>query len=170
MSKHFFTIDPTGKNNHPVHSVPGAMLEHVFANDIQEIPSDAFGAKFFKNQVKIQPEYLIFNEVQLLISEKRDITIQNVGKKQEFIIDDVFSSTPELMIFYRTDSNGKNILLPGESLTITVLFVPETINLIQGCIYISFNSRYIFMAPVTAFVVENKFGLKPIYYNDVNLN
>ena len=76
MSKHFFTIDPTGKNSHPVQSAPGALLEHIFPTDIsQPMPSDAYGAKFFKNQVKIQPDYLIFNEIQLLVTEKRDITI-----------------------------------------------------------------------------------------------
>jgi hypothetical protein len=59
------------------------------------------------------------------------------------------------MVFYKTDREGKVILMPGESLVVTVLFAPETLDLMQGCIYISFNGRYIFMAPVTAFVIEN---------------
>ena len=124
--------------------------------------------------MSFSPDYLVFNSLQLLVSEKRDIVIKNTGKEQRLTVDDIYSSTPELIVFAPQDSQRSGgdssiTLQPGESITVTILIVPETVHLIQGCIFIGLNKRYVFMLPVTAFVIENQFGLKPLYYSDVSL-
>ena len=58
---------------------------------------------------------------------------------------------------------------PGESLEVTIVVIPETLELIQAVIYVAFGSDYIFMLPVSLYVTENLFGLRPIYYSNVNL-
>ena len=58
---------------------------------------------------------------------------------------------------------------PGDSLTVTVVMIPETLDLIEAAVYVAFNPKYVFMLPVSIYVTENMFGLKPLYYSNVNV-
>ena len=60
-------------------------------------------------------------------------------------------------------------LRPGESLKLSVVIIPETLELIEAAIYVAFNPRRVFMLPVSVYVVPNSFGLKPLYYVDVTI-
>ena len=83
----------------------------------------------------------------------------------------MFSSSPEIVIL---DDDGFPIqfpimMKPGDVLKVTVVMIPETLDLIEAAVYVAFNPRYVFMFPVSIYVTENMFGLKPLYYSNVNV-
>ena len=47
--------------------------------------------------------------------------------------------------------------------------IPETLDLIEAAVYVAFNPKYVFMLPVSIYVTQNMFGLKPLYYSNVNV-
>ena len=59
-------------------------------------------------------------------------------------------------------------LKPAESLKVTVILIPETLELIEAAIIVVFNPKYIYMLPVSVYVTNNMFGLRPLYYSNVN--
>ena len=50
------------------------------------------------------------------------------------------------------------------------MIIPETLELIEVAIYLAFSPGYIFMLPVSIYVTDNMYGLRPIYYANVNIN
>ena len=111
------------------------------------------------------------NEMQQLMVHRETITIQNTANKANFTVVDIFTSSPEIVIL-SDDGSPMQFpirLKPSENLRVTVMIIPETLELIDAAIYFVFNPRYIYMMPVSVFVVENMFGLRPIYYTNVNI-
>jgi hypothetical protein len=49
-----------------------------------------------------------------------------------------------------------------------MMFAPETFGDINSIIYIGLNRKFVYMVPFKAFVHPNKFGLQPLYFNNVN--
>lgn len=166
LSKHFFTEDPAG--THLV-SKPSGMLQGVTARSLSGMKTNSAHYKFFRYHMKISPTVVSKNSLSVLVPEKEDITIENTSRDNNLIIDAIFTSTPEFVIFLPPGIKMPHTLKPGQSLTFTLLIVPETFNLMQGAIYISFNKKQVYMMPVTAYVVANGFGLEPMYFNDINV-
>lgn len=81
------------------------------------------------------------------------------------------ASSPEILILTEDGNlfNNQVRLKPGESLRLQVVIIPETLELIEAAIFVAFNPRRVFMLPVSVYVVQNQFGLKPMYYSNVNL-
>ena len=61
-------------------------------------------------------------------------------------------------------------LKPQESLKVTVVVIPETVELLEAAIFVVLNPKYVFMLPVSIYVTGNMFGLVPRYYTNVNTN
>ena len=81
---------------------------------------------------------------------------------------DVFTSSPEVLIFVEDGATLPQRLKAGESLKIRVVLIPETLELVEAAIYVVLNPKYVFMLPVSVYVQPNMFGLKPHYYSNVN--
>lgn len=97
--------------------------------------------------------------------------IVNTANKANFTIYDIFTSSPEVVVL---GEDGTSLqfpvrLKPSESLKVTVVIIPETLELIEAAIFVVFNPRYVFMLPVSIYVTPNMFGLTPVYYADVNI-
>ena len=103
--------------------------------------------------------------------QRETLTITNTANKANFTIYDIFSSSPEILILSVDEYNPLNLpvcLKPGESIQVSVVIIPETLELIEAAVFVAFNRRRVFMLPVSCYVTENVLGLKPIYYANVN--
>ena len=170
FGKYFFTIDPIESAGHPTTMMDG-ILFGIQATDIKSLKPKQDGQQFFENQVSIEPNVIMVNEMQQLMVHRETITIQNTANKANFTVVDIFTSSPEIVIL-SDDGSPMQFpirLKPSENLRVTVMIIPETLELIDAAIYFVFNPRYIYMMPVSVFVVENMFGLRPIYYTNVNI-
>jgi len=102
---------------------------------------------------------------------KETFEIKNTASKANFTIYDVFASSPEILILDEAGSlfGATPIRLkPGEAIKLTVVIIPETLELLEAAIFVAFNPRRVFMLPVSVYVTPNVLGLKPIYYANVN--
>ena len=58
---------------------------------------------------------------------------------------------------------------PRDSVKITAMVVPETIGKIDAIIKIGLNKKVVYMIPIKANVIANRFSLEPLYFTYVNL-
>ena len=102
---------------------------------------------------------------------REQFEIKNKAKIGDIQIFDIFSSSPEIFVLEQSGEQFQFpiILRPGESVKVTIVIIPETLELIQAAIHVAFGSDYIFMLPVSLYVTDNLFGLRPIYYSNVNV-
>ena len=62
---------------------------------------------------------------------KREMKITNRDSAKSMIINDIFVSTPEVVVFPTDDQTKYPIQLqPGQSHTVQILLIPETLGLI----------------------------------------
>ena len=102
---------------------------------------------------------------------KREMKITNRDSAKNMTINDIFASTPEVFVFHADDQSKYPIeLQPGQSHTVQIYLIPETLGLIQGCVYLLMDEEFVFMAPISVFVIKNAYGLEPFYYTGVTVN
>ena len=102
--------------------------------------------------------------------EKQTFEISNTSREASISILDVFTSSPEVLIFMENNATLPHRLKPGDTLKVTVLIIPETLELLECAIFVVTNPKYVFMLPVSIYVTNNMFGIKPHYYSSVNIN
>ena len=128
------------------------------------------GQKFFENQLEITPNKIVIPQMQQLMIHREQFSVKNTAKKEAFTIFDIFSSSPEILVL---SEDGGPIQFPvrlkaGEALNVQVVMIPETLELIEAAVIVTFNPKYVFMLPVSIYVTNNMYGLRPLYYSSVN--
>lgn len=108
--------------------------------------------------------------MQQLMVEKRTFEVKNTSRNATISVHDVFSSSPEVLIFAEDGHTLPHRLKPQEVLKLTVLVIPETLELLEAAVFVILNPKYVFMLPVSIYVTPNMFELAPRYYTNVNTN
>jgi hypothetical protein len=88
----FFTAEQVS-SGHPVHR-PSGILQGVSPVPLNRI-SSAMDFGDVIEDLKIEPNSVTFNAMELLIPQKQSLRIQNKGNRT-IILDDVVSSSPEI--------------------------------------------------------------------------
>jgi hypothetical protein len=58
---------------------------------------------------------------------------------------------------------------PRDSIKITTMITPETLGNLDAVVYIGLNKKVVYMIPIKANIVANRFDLEPLYFTYVNL-
>ena len=101
--------------------------------------------------------------------EQIKFSIENIDTEADLIINDMLTSSPELLVYPPKGLQFPITMTAGAKLTFTCLIAPETWGLIQGSVTVAFESEFMFMIPVTAFAISNEYEIEPVYYSNVNV-
>lgn len=166
LHKISFTYDPDG--THRV-SKTDALMEGIKPKEISDLSSTEYGYKMFvKSFISIQPNMVVFNFAEMLLTKSETIKLQNKSKSMILEIDEILTSSPEIhVILPGKDLKWPMLIKPGEEIEFIVLIVPEIKGLLNEAIYIPINKKYLYFLPVTLFVAPNPLGLSPVLYTDV---
>ena len=166
LHKISFTYDPEG--THRV-SKTDALMEGITPKEIADLSSTEYGYKMFvKSFISIQPNMVVFNFAEMLLTKSETIKLQNKSKSMILEIDEIMTSSPEIhVILPGKDLKWPMLIKPGEEIEFIVLIVPEIKGLLNEAIYIPINKKYLYFLPVTLFVAPNPLGLSPVLYTDV---
>lgn len=95
--------------------------------------------------------------------------IVNKNTKASIKILDIFTSSPELEVYYESTVTFPYVLKGGDNLTLQLVLTPETYGQFEAVVFILFEN-YVFIEPVSGFVNENVYKLEPTYVTDVLIN
>ena len=144
-------------------------MEGITPKEIADLSSTEYGYKMFvKSFISIQPNMVVFNFAEMLLTKSETIKLQNKSKSMILEIDEIMTSSPEIhVILPGKDLKWPMLIKPGEEIEFIVLIVPEIKGLLNEAIYIPINKKYLYFLPVTLFVAPNPLGLSPVLYTDV---
>lgn len=101
--------------------------------------------------------------------EQKFFIINEPDSNEDLVITDILSSTPEFMIKLDYNLEFPATLEPGTYIEITVIYIPETLGINEGCLFIILNSSHSYIMPFSSIVDKNAYDLEPMFYTDVNV-
>jgi hypothetical protein len=85
---------------HPVTKL-GGIIDGVIAADIAKLSKtkqpEAYS--FFREKIMVQPNFITYNQISILLPEQRKFVITNVQKQGEIVIENILTCSPEVLVY-----------------------------------------------------------------------
>lgn len=140
----------------------------ITPRSIKSLPAKNGHAKFFRQELDVQPRKLTLTEPLHVSTPKLiEVQITNQHPKSELTVHDVLSSTPEVSVVAENATLPVK-LQPKEVLKIKLVIVPFNLGEFDPLIYILTQQRILVYPLIGGQVQPSRFGVSPILYDQVH--